>query len=49
LFGLKLSTIRQRVGLKLELPEAMRRIELGYSDDSELYDEELADSIAALS
>lgn len=41
--------IRQRQGLKLVVPEAMRRIEAGYEDDSELYDEELLNAIAELS
>lgn len=41
--------IRQRLGLKLVAPEARRRIELQFSDDSELYDEELSDAIAELS
>lgn len=41
--------IRQRKGLKLVVPEAIRRIEVGYDDDSELYDEELSNAIAELS
>ena len=40
--------IRQRLGLNAVVPEAQRRIELGYSDDSELYDDELAKAIGAL-
>ncbi len=41
--------VRQRRGLKLVVPEAKRRIELGYMDGSELYDEELSNAIAELS
>lgn len=33
--------IRQRIALGLVMPEARRRLETGYVDDSELYDEEL--------
>ncbi|MBA5635510.1 hypothetical protein H3H37_00305 [Duganella sp. LX20W] len=40
--------IRQRLGLKAVVPEALRRIERGYSDDSELYDDELANAIGEL-
>jgi hypothetical protein len=40
--------IRQRKGLRLVVPEARRRIELGYLDGSELYDEELSNAIAEL-
>ena len=38
--------IRQRVALALVLPEADRRIASGFTDDSELYDEELANAVA---
>ena len=31
------------------VPEAMRRIEAGHEDDSELYDEELSNAIAEFS
>lgn len=41
--------IRQRKGLKLVVPEAMRRIEAGYEDDSDLYDDELSNAIDELS
>lgn len=41
--------IRQRLGLELVVPEARRRIELQYLDESESYDEELSDAIAELS
>lgn len=41
--------IRQRKGLKLVVLEAMRRIEAGYEDDSELYDEELSNALTKLS
>ncbi|MBZ6072941.1 contact-dependent growth inhibition system immunity protein [Aeromonas schubertii] len=33
--------IRQRIALRLVVPEAKRRIAAGYIDDTELYDEEL--------
>ncbi len=33
--------IRQRIALRLVVPEAKRRIAAGYIDDSELFDEEL--------
>lgn len=33
--------IRQRIALTLVLPEAQRRLAIGYCDDTELYDEEL--------
>ena len=39
--------IRQRIALPLVLPEARRRLEAGFTDDTELYDEELADAVAA--
>lgn len=41
--------IRQRMGLKAAVPEALRRIEVGYEDGSELYDEELSNAINGLS
>jgi len=41
--------IRQRVGLSIAVPEAERRVEAGYDDDSEIYDGELAAALADLS
>jgi hypothetical protein len=41
--------IRQRKALQLVIPEARRRIELNYLDETELYDEELAVAIAMVS
>lgn len=41
--------IRQRKGLKLVVPEAIRRIDAGHEDDSELYYAELSNAIAELS
>jgi hypothetical protein len=38
--------IRQRVALALVVPEAERRIASGFTDDSELYDEELANAVS---
>jgi len=38
--------IRQRVALALALPEADRRIASGFTDDTELYDEELANAVS---
>ena len=38
--------IRQRFALGLVVPEAKRRIEAGFVDDTELYDEELSDAVA---
>ena len=37
--------VRQRVALALVLPEAERRIATGVTDDTELYDEELANAV----
>lgn len=37
--------IRQRVALALAVPEAERRIATGYTDDTELYDEELTNAV----
>jgi len=37
--------IRQRVALALVVPEAERRIVAAYTDDTELYDEELANAV----
>ena len=39
--------IRQRIALPLVLPEARRRLDARFMDDTELYDEELADAVAA--
>lgn len=33
--------IRQKIALSIAIPEAKSRLERGYIDDSELYDEEL--------
>lgn len=38
--------IRQRIALAFVLPEADQRIASGFTDDSELYDEELANAIS---
>lgn len=38
--------IRQRKAVQLVIPEAKRRIELNYVDETELYDEELAVAVA---
>lgn len=40
--------IRQRIALSLVLPEARYRIEAGFTDDTELYDGELAAAVAAV-
>jgi hypothetical protein len=37
--------LRQGIGLTVVLPEARRRLELGVSDDSELYEGELAEAV----
>lgn len=37
--------VRQRIALPLVVPEAERRIAEGYSDDTEMYDEELANAL----
>lgn len=38
--------IRQRIALGLVIPEARRRIEAGFTDDTELYDEELSVAVS---
>jgi hypothetical protein len=38
--------IRQRIALKLVVPEAKRRLVIGYIDGTELYDEELATAVS---
>lgn len=38
--------IRQRIALRLVVPEAKRRIEAGFVDDTELYDEELSVAVS---
>ena len=38
--------IRQRIALRLVLPEAKRRIAAGFVDDTELYDEELSVAVS---
>lgn len=38
--------IRQRIALELVVPEAKRRLAAGFVDDTELYDEELANALA---
>jgi hypothetical protein len=38
--------IRQRRALRLVVPEAKRRIAAGYTDETELYDEELANAVS---
>ena len=37
--------LRQRIGLTVVLPETRRRVERGVSDDSELYEGELAEAV----
>ena len=37
--------IRQRIALQLVVPEARKRIEARFDDDSELYDGELAEAL----
>jgi hypothetical protein len=41
--------IRQRIALALVLPEARQRIDAGFTDDTELYDEELSVAISEAS
>ena len=38
--------IRQRIALSLVVPEARRRISAGFTDDTELYDEELSVAVS---
>ena len=38
--------IRQRIALHLVVPEAKRRIEVGFTDGTELYDDELSVAIS---
>jgi hypothetical protein len=38
--------IRQRIALDLVLPEARRRLDIGFTDESELYDEELENAVS---
>ncbi|MBC3807666.1 hypothetical protein H8K52_09955 [Undibacterium seohonense] len=38
--------IRQRIALALVIPEAKRRLAAGFVDDTELYDDELANAVA---
>jgi len=37
--------LRQQIALALVIPEAQKRIEAGFHDDSEMYDGELADAL----
>ncbi|MCS4309662.1 hypothetical protein M2404_004039 [Rheinheimera pacifica] len=37
--------VRQRFGLIICIPEANRRIAIGYTDDTEMYDEELEHAV----
>lgn len=37
--------VRQRIALSLVVPEAKRRLATGYTDGTELYDEELATAV----
>ena len=41
--------IRERIGLPIVVPEAKRRVEARYDDDSEMYDGQLASTLADLS
>jgi hypothetical protein len=41
--------IRERVALSIVVPEAERRVESRYVDDSEMYDGQLASALADLS
>jgi len=40
--------LRQKIGLALVVPEARRRLDAGYVDGTELYDEELGVALAAV-
>lgn len=37
--------LRQKIALQLIIPEARRRIDAGFDDDSELFDGELAEAL----
>jgi len=37
--------LRQRIALRLVVPEAQKRLDSGFVDGTELYDEELAESL----
>ena len=39
--------LRQKIGLRLTLPEAQRRLNAGFVDGTELYDEELINAVAS--
>ena len=41
--------IRQQIALELVLPEARHRIATGFTDDTELYDEELSVAVSGAS
>ena len=40
--------LRQRIGLAVVVPEATKRVESGFDDDSELYDGELANALESI-
>lgn len=37
--------LRQRIGLRLVIPEAQNRIDAGFTDETELYDEDLSEAL----
>lgn len=39
--------LRQRIALSITVPEARRRIAVGFTDDSELYPDELANALSS--
>jgi len=39
--------LRQRIAFQLVMPEARKRLEAGFDDDSEIYDGELAQALKA--
>jgi hypothetical protein len=41
--------LRQKLGLRLTIPEAQRRLNEGFVDGTELYDEELAAAVKSAS
>ena len=38
--------LRQRIALQLVVPEALKRLEAGFDDDSELFEGELANALS---
>ena len=39
--------LRQRIALQLVMPEARKRLETGFNDDSEMYEGELSEALKA--